>query len=73
MSDIGAFTEKSEITITHKTSSDLRKAIEDKLKRLLLSNPQDVEDTRPSAEEELGLIEVEAHEVDEGDGANKPE
>lgn len=73
MSDIGAFTEKSEITITHKTSSDLRKAIEDKLKRLLLSNTQDVEDTRPSAEEELGLIEVEAHEVDGGGGADKPE
>jgi len=73
MSDIGAFTEKSEITITHKTSDDLRKAIEAKLKRLLLSNTQDVEDAKSSTEEELGLIEVEAHEVDGGDGADKPE
>jgi hypothetical protein len=73
MSDIGAFTEKSEITITHKTSGDLRKAIEDKLKRLLLANTQDVEEVKPSAEEELGLIEVEAREVDGSDGADKPE
>jgi hypothetical protein len=73
MSDIGAFTEKSEITITHKTSGDLRKAIEDKLKRLLLANTQDVEEAKPSTEEELGLIEVEAREVDGSDGADKPE
>lgn len=64
MSDISAFTEKSEITITHKTSDDLRKAIEDKLKRLLLLNTADVEEAKPSAEEELGLIEVEAVEKD---------
>lgn len=67
MSDIGAFTEKSEITVTHKTSDDLRKAIEDKLKRLLLTNTSDAEDAKPSAEEELGLIEVEAKEVKDAD------
>lgn len=65
MSDISAFTEKSEITITHKTSDDLRKAIEDKLKRLLLVNTLDVEEVKPSAEEELGLIEVQAIEKDD--------
>lgn len=65
MSDISAFTEKSEITITHKTSDDLRKAIEDKLKRLLLVNTSDVEEVKPSAEEELGLIEVQAIEKDD--------
>lgn len=67
MSDIGAFTEKSEITVTHKTSDDLKKAIEDKLKRLLLVNTSNVEDAKPKAEEELGLIEVEAREIDDAD------
>lgn len=73
MSDIGAFTEKSEITITHKTSDDLRKAIEDKLKRLLLTNTSDVQDIKPKAEEELGLIEVEATEKVENADADQPE
>lgn len=71
MSDISAFTEKSEITITHKTSDDLRKAIEDKLKRLLLVNTLDVEEVKPSAEEELGLIEVQAVEVKKDDDADR--
>ena len=74
MSDISAFSEKSEITITHKTSDDLRKAIEDKLKKLLLTNTQDVKDVKTKAEEELGLIEVEAREITEdSDGADQPE
>ena len=74
MSDIGAFTEKSEITVTHKTSDDLKKAIEDKFKRLLLVNTSNAEDIKPKAEEELGLIEVQAREVEQkDDGADKPE
>jgi len=57
MSDIGAFTEKTEITITHRTSEDLRKAIEDKIHRLLGG---DVIDVKPvSVVEELGLVEME--------------
>jgi len=73
MSDIGAFTEKSEITVTHKTSDDLRKAIEDKLRRMLLLNTANAQDVRPKAEEELGLIEVEAKEVKAEDDADQPE
>jgi hypothetical protein len=75
MSDIGAFTEKSEITITHKTSDDLRKAIEDKLKRLLLMNTANAEEVRPRAEEELGLldIEVEAKEIGDSKDADQPQ
>jgi hypothetical protein len=75
MSDIGAFTEKSEITITHKTSDDLRKAIEDKLKRLLLMNTANAEEVRPRAEEELGLldIEVEAKEIGDSEDADQPQ
>ena len=56
MSDIGAFTEKTEITITHRTSEDLRKAIEDKIHRMLGS---DVIDVKPvSITAELGLLET---------------
>ena len=57
LSDVGAFTEKSEITVTHKTSDDLRKAIESKIQRLLDMEVVDVE--AKSVEEELGLIEDE--------------
>jgi hypothetical protein len=55
--DVGAFTEKSEITVTHKTSDDLRKAIQSKIQRLLDMEVVDVE--AKSVEEELGLIEDE--------------
>lgn len=55
MSDIGAFTEKSEITITHRSSDDLRKAIEDKIHRMLGG---DVIDVKPiTVVEELGLLD----------------
>ena len=74
MSDIGAFTEKSEITITHKNSEDLKKAIEDKLKKMLLVRSSDAQDVKPKAEEELGLIEAQVREVVEDDtSADQPE
>jgi hypothetical protein len=41
-SDVGLFTERSEITITHKTSDDLANAIKDRIKRLLNPNIIDV-------------------------------
>ena len=43
-SDVGLFTERSEITIHHKTSSSLENSIKDRIKRLLNS---DVIDTVP--------------------------
>lgn len=42
MSDIGAFSEKSEVTITHRTSSDLKQVIQDKISRLLDASIVDV-------------------------------
>ena len=57
MSDIGAFTEKSEITINYNSSDDLRKAIEDKIHRMLGG---DVIDVKPiTVAQELGLVEME--------------
>ena len=55
MSDIGAFTEKSEVTITHRTSGDLKQILQDKISRLLNSGAIDVE--AKDVKRELGLVE----------------
>lgn len=62
MSDVGAFSEKSEITITHRTSDDLKRAIQEKIERLLGST---VEGTAKTLEEELDIIDVEPQEPEE--------
>jgi hypothetical protein len=41
-SDIGIFTERSEVTIHHKTSDSLENSIKDRIKRLLNTNVTDV-------------------------------
>lgn len=41
-SDIGLFTERSEITVHHKTSNELENSIKDRIKRLLNSDVVDV-------------------------------
>lgn len=66
MSDVGAFSEKSEITITHRTSDDLKNAIQQKIQRLLSGSTIDVTPTR-SIEEELGLLDT-----DESTGTTEP-
>ena len=55
-SDIGVFTERSEITITHKNSADLEAEIKERIKRLLVGGATDV-DIVPikSLDEELGI------------------
>lgn len=53
MSDIGAFTEKSEITITHRSSSDLKQVIEQKISRLLSVGVTDV--TPKNTKKDLGI------------------
>jgi hypothetical protein len=57
ISDVGLFVEKSEVTVTHRTSEDLEAAIRDRVKRLLDSNTIDVEPLVDNLEAELGLIE----------------
>ena len=60
LSDVGAFTEKSEVTITHRTSDDLKTAIADKINRLLAAQQANIIDITPddnSLEAELGLLE----------------
>ena len=66
MSDVGAFTEKSELVITHKSADDLKEAIKEKISRLLHSDVIDVESVSDGLEDELNLGEVEeVEEVEE--------
>jgi hypothetical protein len=55
MSDVSAFTEKSEVTITHRTSGDIRQVLHDKITRLIDSSVVDVK--ARDIKQELGLIE----------------
>lgn len=57
--DVGLFSEKSEVTVIHKSSEDLENAIRDKVRRLIHSNTIDVEPLVPDLEEELGIKEKE--------------
>ena len=57
-SDIGVFTERSEITITHKNSADLEIEIKERIKRLLTGGAADVEIIPTTdLDEELGVAE----------------
>lgn len=56
-SDIGLFTERSEITITHKSSDDLESAIKERIKRILNAEIIDVTPIADSLEEELGVAD----------------
>lgn len=53
ISDVGLFTEKSEVTVVHKTTEALEEAIRDKVRRLIHSNTIDVEPLIPDLEAEL--------------------
>jgi hypothetical protein len=64
-SDIGLFTERSEITINHKTSDDLESAIKERIKRLLNSDVVDVTPISDSLDLELGVAEDEPRAMHE--------
>jgi hypothetical protein len=71
-SDIGLFTERSEITVHHTTSAGLETAIKDRIKRLLNTDVIDITPLSQSLDEELGVFtdedEVkEDNKDDEGD------
>ena len=51
-SDIGLFTERSEITVTHKNSEDLEKSIKERIKRLLNADVVDAEPLISELEDE---------------------
>jgi len=64
-SDIGLFTERSEITIHHTTSSSLENSIKERIKRLMNA---DVTDVKPNLMDELDeLDEIEAQKEDKSE------
>ena len=56
-SDIALFTERSEITINHKSSADLEEAIKERVKRLLNAEVIDVTPIMDDLDAELAAIE----------------
>mgnify|MGYP003131048796 FL=1 len=65
-SDIGIFTERSEITINYKSPEELEKAIKEKVKNLLNATLVDVtpepEDSEEELDELLGVVDLDTEE-----------
>jgi hypothetical protein len=57
-SDIGLFTERSEITVNYKSSSDLENAIKERVKRLLNADVVDVTPIGDDLDAELGVVDL---------------
>lgn len=73
-SDIGLFTERSEITINYNSPESLEAAIKERVKRLLNADVVDVKPLGMDLDEELGVYskeevqDAEFEDVDEADG-----
>ena len=68
-SDIGLFTNKSEITINYKNPEELENAIKERVKRLLNADIIDVTPLGRDLDEELGVAQLEYGELDEMEDA----
>jgi len=66
-SDIGIFTERSEITVNYSSPEDLEKAIKDRVKTLLNATVVDTVPLSQSLDEELGLLDDDEEEDEEED------
>lgn len=70
-SDIGIFTERSEITINYKSPEELEKAIKERVKNLLNATVVDITPAGGASEEELdellGVVDLDAEENDKSD------
>ena len=64
-SDIGIFTERSEITVNYSSPEDLEKAIKDRVKTLLNATVVDTVPLSQSLDEELGLLDDDEEEDEE--------
>jgi hypothetical protein len=58
-SDIGIFTQRSEITINYKNPDDLENEIKERVKRLLNASVVETVSLEDSLDEELGIFEAE--------------
>jgi hypothetical protein len=68
-SDIGLFTERSEININYNNPVELEKAITDRVKRLLNADVIDMKPLGMDLDEELGILDADFEEIlaDEGE------
>lgn len=66
-SDIALFTERSEVTVNYKNSTDLEGAIKDRIRRILHSSAVDVEPITPSADQLDDVFGPERIRVAEGE------
>ena len=64
-SDIGIFTERSEITINYKTPEELEKAIKERVKRLLNADVIDITPISTNLDDEFGVYTDGTEEVEE--------
>jgi hypothetical protein len=62
-SDIGLFTERSEITINYKNPEDLESAIKERIKRLLNADVTDVTPIGADLDDQLGVAEIPTTEL----------
>jgi hypothetical protein len=63
-SDIGLFTERSEVTINYKDPSDLENAIKERVKRLLNADVVDVTPLGADLDDQLGVAKVPEYRTD---------
>ena len=70
-SDIGIFTERSEITINYKNPEDLENAIKERVKRLLNADIIDITPLNNDLDEELGVASAE-ESADQTDTGEEP-
>lgn len=67
-SDIGLFTERSEINVNYNNPESLESAIVERVKRLLNADVVDIKPLGMDLDEELGIYDVEFDEVEESEG-----
>lgn len=76
-SDIGIFTERSEIVVNYKNPTDLENAIKDKIKSLLNATLVDVTPPSEASEEELddllGVVDIDDDDDDDEEGSEDDE
>lgn len=71
-SDIGLFTERSEITINYRSPEELEEAIKERVKRLLNAEVIDITPIGMDLDEELGVVGMDDIKIEEAE-AEKPE
>jgi hypothetical protein len=72
-SDIGLFTERSEVTINYKNPEDLEAAIKERVKRLLNADVIDITPLNSNLDDELGVAEYKEGDKEEDEESEEAE